>query len=260
MGEMMTPIVGLGALLPETALAFDAYIRTAETAMEPSLNGVAFFLGDLERVHRLECGEVPAELWGGSDAVRVPHGLIHDWVGACWIPGTTVTGVLAVVQDYDNHAKIYSPEVVESKLISRCDDDFRIRLRLLKKKIITVVLDTDHDVHYSRLDQFACCCFSRTTRISEVQNPGTPEERLLAADTGHGFLWRLYSYWKFQERNDGVFIECRAISLTRDIPRSLKWIVQPMVRSLPKESLINTLVATRRALSSGAAVHRSQIL
>jgi len=84
-----------------------------------------------------------------------------------------------------------------------------------------------------------------------VQDAGKPSETVLPPDTGHGFLWRLYSYWKFQERDDGTLIECRAISLTRDIPASLKWIIQPIIRSLPKDSLVNTLAATRHALVSG---------
>jgi len=67
-------------------------------------------------------------------------------------------------------------------------------------------------------------------------------------DSGYGFLWRLYSYWRFQERDGGMYIECRAISLTRDIPATLGWIIEPMVRTLPRESLIATLKATRDAL------------
>jgi hypothetical protein len=123
-------------------------------------------------------------------------------------------------------------------------------LRLLKRKVMTVVLDTDHDVHYESLDRKRWTCRSHTTRIAEVENAGTAVERVLSPDTGYGFLWRLFSYWRFQERDDGVYVECRAISLTRDVPFGLGWIIEPIIQKLPKESLINTLEATRRALSS----------
>jgi hypothetical protein len=83
-----------------------------------------------------------------------------------------------------------------------------------------------------------------------VEHAGTPRESVLPPDTGNGFLWRLYSYWRFQERKGGVYIECRAISLTRDVPLGLGWIIEPIIQKLPKESLINTLEATRRALHS----------
>jgi hypothetical protein len=248
----MPPAGNLVALQPETVLAFDGYIREAETNMEEALHGSGSFLwsdGTPDRIRRRDKGEILGQLWAGTAPFQVPHGLVHDWVGAASLPGVTVERTLALVQDYGNHKNIYQPEVVDSKLISHVGDDFKIYLRLRKKKIITVVLDTEHEVHYSRLDRSCCYCFSRTTRIAEVQDPGKPNETALPADTGHGFLWRLYSYWKFQERNDNTVIECRAISLTRDIPSALKWVVQPMVCSLPKNSLVNTLTATRRALA-----------
>lgn len=156
--------------------------------------------------------------------------------------------VLARVQDYDNHKNIYKPEVIASKLISHRGDNFQIYLRLLKKKIMTVVLDTDHDVQYRSLDRKRWICRSYTTRIAEVENAGSNKERVLPPDTGFGFLWRLDSYWRFQERDGGVVIECRAISLTRDVPFGLGWIIEPIIQKLPKESLIHTLEATRRML------------
>jgi len=71
---------------------------------------------------------------------------------------------------------------------------------------------------------------------------------VLLADTGHGFLLRRYSYWRFQEREGDVCVECRAISLTRDVPLGLGWIIGPIIQELPKESLLSTLEATRKAL------------
>ena len=50
-------------------------------------------------------------------------------------------------------------------------------------------------------------------------------------------------------RSDGgTWIECEAISLSRDIPTGLGWLVAPVIRSLPRESLRNTLQATRDQL------------
>jgi hypothetical protein len=242
-------------LNPSTVQAFEAYIREAEAGMEETLEGRGPFLwsdGTSERAQQILRGKIAAQRWSGKEPVKVPDGLIHDWIGAAFTSGTTVKDTLALVQDYDNHKNIYKPEVIDSKLVGHCDNDFRIYLRLLKKKIITVVLDTDHDVHYSRFDGTRWFCRSYTTRISEVEDAGKPNEKVLPADAGYGFLWRLDSYWRFQERDGGVYVECRAISLTRDVPRGLAWIIEPIVGQLPKQSLINTLMATRRALSLGA--------
>ena len=237
------------SLMPQTLEAFTVYISDTEAAMDQTLEG-PFLWSDLDgqRTHQLREGKVIAQFWTGRAPVAVPDGLIHDWIGAAFIPLTSVEDTLALIQDYDNHKNIYLPEVTASKLISHHGNDFQIYLRLLKKKIITVVLDTDHDVHYQSLDRQRWTCRSRTTRIAEVYEAGMPKERVLPPDTGYGFLWRLYSYWRFQKRDAGVVVECRAISLTRDVPSGLGWAIKPIIKKLPKESLIHTLEATRQAL------------
>jgi len=238
-------------LNPRTLEAFDAYIHHAETGMEQTLHGSGPFLWSQqtpERAQEVGRGQVVAQFWSGRGPVKVPNGLIHDWIAAAFIPDSTIQEIFAVIQEYDNHKNIYKPEVIDSKLIRRNDNDFQIYLRLLKKKIITVVLDTDHEVHYRPVDRTRWVCRSYTTLIAEVENAGSQDERVLQPDTGYGFLWRLYSYWRFEERDAGVVVECRAISLTRDVPFGLGWAIEPIIQKLPKESLISTLEATRQAL------------
>lgn len=237
-------------LKPETLQAFAGYIRDAETAMEQTLGGGAFLWsdGDPQRAKRVRQGKIVAELWHGKGSIKVPAGLIHDWIGAAFLAGATLAGTLARIQDYDHHKNMYRPDVIDSKLIARRGNHFQIYLRVLKKKIVTVVLDTYHDVYYRELDARRWLCRSNTTRTAEVDNAGKPAERVRPPDAGYGFLWRLNTYWRFEERDAGVYAECRAISLTRDIPAGLGWIVEPIVRSLPRETLLHTLQATRDAV------------
>ncbi|HYH00888.1 MAG TPA: hypothetical protein VD837_17300 [Terriglobales bacterium] len=245
-------------LKPETLSAFDAYVLAAEKAMDENMARVpgAFLWSEAhaERLQQVRKGNIVAEYWGadGSDTIAVPHGLIHDLICAVFVPGRSVQQAVALVQDYENHKNIYKPEVIDSKVMTRAGDDFHVYLRLLKKKIITVVLDTYHNAHYSWPKSNRALCRSRSTQIREVENAGTSKEARSQPDVGYGFLWRLYSYWRFEQKDGGVFIECRAISLTRDIPTALAWIIKPIVRKLPMESLIHTLAATRNALASPA--------
>jgi len=197
-------------LKPETLLAYAKHIGEAEAVAEEALRGEQQFLwsdGCPQRIAQLRKGATIAELCSGQRPIQVPDGLIHDWIGATCVPETTMERTLALVQDYDNHKNIYQPEVIGSRLISRKGDDFQIYLRLRKKRIITVILDTDHDVHYFSLDDTRWCCHTRTTRISEVEDAGKRTERARPPDTGYGFLWRLNSYWRFAERDNAVFIE-----------------------------------------------------
>ncbi|HYM75384.1 MAG TPA: hypothetical protein VE377_05335 [Candidatus Dormibacteraeota bacterium] len=240
-------------LKTQTVEAFDRYIVGAEMAAERELrSGGPFIWSDVspERARRIREGRIVADFWDGRGPVKVPDGLIHDWIGAAFIPGTTVEDTLALIQDYDNHQNIYKPEIMASRLVRHHGNDFQIYLRLLKKKIITVVLDTDHDVHYLSLDPSRWMCRSYTTRIAEVDDAGSRKEKVLPPDTGYGFLWRLYSYWRFEARDGGVYIECRAISLTRDVPFGLGWAIEPIIQKLPQESLTKTLEATRTALEA----------
>jgi hypothetical protein len=252
----MTQPASIVCLRPDTLDAFLAYVREAESAMRPSLEGRTPFLwaGEkTDRARRVRQGDVPARLWSGQLPVHVPDGLIHDWIGAVSIPHTTLEQTLARVQDYDNHKKIYKPEVMDSRLLTHRGNDFTIFLRLLKKKIITVVMDTEHDVHYQRASQQLWFCRSYTTRCCEVDDPGTPKEKIYPPDVGYGFMWRLYSYWRFATDGDGVIVECRAMSLTRDVPFGLGFVIEPIIKNLPRESLINTLKATRQALAGTTA-------
>jgi hypothetical protein len=242
-------------LKPQTVKAFDSYILEVETAIEHTLRASDRFLwSDLvsERTRQVRGGRVVAQFWSGRGPIRVTNGLIHDWIGAAFIPVTTLHDTLSLIQDYDNHKNIYKPEVIASRLRSHHHNEYEIYLRLFKKKIVTVVLDTDHEVRYRPIDRSRWICHSRTTRIAEVENAGSPKERVRLPDTGYGFLWRLNSYWRFQSRDGGVYVECRAISLTREVPFGLRWAIEPIIQELPKESLSNTLEATRKALQNRA--------
>ena len=244
MAQTVEPI----RLNSETSEAFQAYVVKEETAMRDGMDPFLWIDAEPKRAAEIAQGKVLAQFWSGSKPVHVPQGLIHDWIGAAFIPSANIAQVITTVQDYDNHKALYRPDVMDSKLLAADGNDFKIFLRFLKKKVISVVLDTEHDVRYSQISATRWTCCSHTSRISEVQNAGAKDEKILPPDTGHGFLWRLNSYWKFEEQAGGVSIECRAISLTRDVPTGLAWIIDPIIRKLPMESLIHTLKATRKAL------------
>jgi hypothetical protein len=138
--------------------------------------------------------------------------------------------------------------VLRSKLIQRNGDDFKVSLRLSETNIVTVVLDTQYDVHYVTLDSTRSYSRSYSTRVAEVENAGKPGEREKPIGNDNGFLWRLNSYWRLQEHDGGVYVQLEALSLTRDIPDGLGWLIRPFITSIPRESLKFTLSQTREAL------------
>jgi hypothetical protein len=209
---------------------------------------------------RLQRGEVISERLHTTDPSGLsstPGALIHHWVGTIFIPGATLAQVLAVVQDYDRHAEYYQPDVAQSRKVAQSGDDYKVHYRLRKKKIITIILDADYDVHRHFIDATHAYSNSYSTRIAQVENAGQPDERELPPGKDGGYLWRLNSFWRYFDTGRGVYVQCEAISLTRDIPAVLNWLVGSFIESVPKESLEFTLQSTRSAVLRGGS-HASQ--
>jgi hypothetical protein len=220
-------------LSPKTVAAFDAYLAKAE----PQITYRA-------RYGTLKPGDVLVTPAHQNGAIEVKDGMVHDWVGAVLVPGTTVERALGVLQNYAAYKRIYAPEVVDSKLLSHSGDDWRVYLKIVKTKVLTAVLNTEYDVRYRDLGGGRWSMISRSTRMAEID-----DGKELPLGTGHGFLWRLNAYWLIEPRENGVYLECRTISLSRDIPFGLGFAVKPFVKSLPIDSLRATMSATARELT-----------
>jgi len=183
-----------------------------------------------------------------GESIRCPGGMIHHWVGLIFIPGAKLDEVLGILEDYDRHSAYYAPDVERSKLESRDGDHFRVFLRFRRHKVITVVLNTEHDVQYYRDSSERAHSRSSAVRIAEVENPGKSEEREKMPGDDGGFLWRMETWWRMEERDGGVYVQSEVASLTRNIPTGLGWLIGPFVTSIPRESLTFTLEATRKAV------------
>lgn len=246
---------------PATAKAFDDYVAKAEQQIQREESSVESFVivppaPTAAREAALRRGEVIVDQRGEATA-EIPGGLIHHWVGSVFIPHAEVAEVLAVVQDYDHLTRYYAPEVMASRLISREGDDFSIALRMREHKVITVVLDSEYDVRYGRLNAAHQFSASHSTRMTEIADAGGAHEHAVPGAENHGYLWRLNSYWRFAQAGDGVIVQCEAISLTRNVPTGLGWLIGPFVREIPRESLQATLSATRDAVAARASVERA---
>ena len=255
-------------LKPETVQAFNNYIRAYETDVQDQLSRGEFLRADLQPAalraqsyDRLRRGEVLIEQRKALEG-QFPDALLHHWIGTAFFPGATLDQLFAALEEYKSYPTTYAPEVVQARVLQHNNDDFRVSLRLRKHKVITVLLDTDYDVHFVRFDSTHGYSRSYSTRISEIEHPGEAGEHALPPGNDHGFLWRLYTYWRFVERDGGVYAQCEAISLTRDVPSGVGWLVGKFVESIPRESLIFTMNSTRKALAAqqvrAAAANRDQ--
>jgi hypothetical protein len=245
-------------LQEDTLAAWETYKRLTEARIEKELGSAQGFLvrdfleaGEVQMIlSRIRSGVFVRELKTRSEEgakIEIPKGLVHHWYATTFVPGANVSEVLAWVQDYDRHQD-YFEEVEDSRLVSRRAQVFDIFLRLRRKKVITVHYNTDHEVSYRSLGNGRAASRSEATRIAELDRPGTPREKEKPVGDDQGFLWRLNSYWRFLEEDGGVAVECESVSLSRTIPLPMRWMVEPIINDVPRESLEAALLPLRKAL------------
>jgi hypothetical protein len=237
--------------------AFADYVATLETRLtqqhvSPDSYLATFNLTPAKRTNverQLKSGAVGVEpVQGGT--WEVSGGLLHHWRGAAFVPGAKATDMLALLRDYNGLARYYAPEVQSSHALADHGEFATLAMRLKEQKVVTVVLDAEYDLRTGMTGPGRGYSSSRSTHIWQVEDAGTAHERRLLEGDDNGFLWRLNSYWSFLELPEGLLIECEAVSLTRNIPNGLGWLIGPIVQDLPRESLEFTLKATRNALAA----------
>jgi hypothetical protein len=247
-----------------TLEVFDRYVRLTEARNEQELKRGTnlLWIDELPAQERAEAyaalrrGEVQMkklEMLDGGKPFACPAGIIHHWTGVVFIPGAKLDDVLNMLEDYDKHSLYYGPDVERSKTESRNGDHFRVFLRFRRHKVITVVLNTEHEIDYFRDSPERAHSRSSAVRIAEVENAGNSDEREKPPGDDGGFLWRMETWWRMEDGDGGVYVQSEVVSLTRDIPVVLSWMIKPFVTSIPKETLTATLVATRKAVQGRMA-------
>lgn len=248
------------ATLPATDLnqqtlnAWNEYIRETNSRMQEQVAGTANFLWMDEapgRRERVRQGEILVEPANKDIPEKVPQGLIHDWIGAAFIPNATIASVFAMLDDYSRYDQIYRPAVIRAQALTASGPARRFSLLLAEKgPFVTAAIESEYTSQTVQLDQHRWYTVSHSTRIQQIDNYGQPGERELPPDQGAGYIWRLYSIQRFEERDGGVYMELEAIALSRNIPFELQWLVRPILRHLPRNSMIATLQKTRDAVCS----------
>jgi hypothetical protein len=245
-------------LKPETVAAFDHYVMLTEARMDDDVRLNQFLAIDRlpdsqrkEAYDQLQRGQIYIEeLHTREDhhPIHVSGGLIHHWVGVIFIPKATLSETDAVLDDYENEPEIYKPEIRRAKLIERNGDESKICIQLYNKSIVTVVLNDYSDVIETRIGSTRIQSISRSTRIAEVQDPGGPNEHERTDGNDHGYMWRLYSYWRIEEKDGGVYVQNESITLSRTVPPLLAWLVNPLTKSIPRDVLSHLLTNTQNAV------------
>jgi putative flippase GtrA len=206
---------------PDTIAAWDAYVKAAEARIDGSAG----------------CGRSnPPDLHGEAvlhgEVVHVVGGAIHRWLGAVVVRGITVDTVIERLLDPGTPPP--QEDVVESRVLARpASNALHVYLKIARRTLVTAVYDTEHDVTVTRLSPALARSRSVATQITEI------------GGDDRGFLWRLNSYWRYQQTADGVLVEMESLTLSRDVPAVLRPIAMPIVSRIARESVRKTLDAFR---------------
>ena len=248
----------LFSLREATIQVFGRYVAKTESENATTLRqGPFLWIDGLSANERdpalanLKKGEVELRrlsVSASGENLDVPGGMIHDWEGIVFIPGAKLDEVLKILEDYDHHATYYSPDVERARIESHHGNEFRVFMRFRRHKVVTVVLDTEHEVSYFRDSPLRAHSRSSAIRIAQVDDPGGPKEKEKTPGDDDGYLWRMETWWRMEERDGGVYVQNQVVTLTRDIPIGLGWLIEPFITNIPKETLEFTLKATRKAV------------
>lgn len=232
--------------------AFNAYVRSVESRLEQQHRSQSNFLAPIASTPQSD-----ANLRRGNliiTRLTPPAGLallgatLHHWRGTAFAPGVTVADFDRLMKDFSAYPQYFSPQVLTARVLAQQSGHSQVSMRVRQQHVLTVVLDTTYDIAFAHLDAAHGYNITRSTRIAEIASAGTPAERVLTASEEHGFLWRQNTYWSYEERDGGLYMQIESVSLTRSVPSGLGWAVNSYVESIPRDSLEFTLRAICNAL------------
>lgn len=243
------PETSAAELRPRTIAAWDALLRRIESRIQRELAGGAatgnvlwaFDEGVVQR------GDVFIEkIVGDGD---LPDGSLHHWRASMLMRGVTLDDLLTELQSDDGRRHVQA-DVLQWRLIARRGDTMRVFIRMRREEIVTAVYNTEHDVRYERHGPSSASSRSVSLRIAEVEGAGSSGEREAPEGRDRGFLWRMNSYWRYQQRPDGVVVQVESVTLSRQVPSWLSPVATPLINKVARESLIRTLEAVRFRMRS----------
>jgi putative flippase GtrA len=235
-------------LKPETIRAWNEYVRMLEQQFEDETHGTGSFLGadfnSSARRASLRRGDIPLENIV-TDAADIDGGTISHWRGYMFVSGVSVDDLLDGAAVRGAARKHQQEDVLDSRVLGRDGDSLRLFLKLRRTAIVTVAYNTEHAVTYSRLTPTRGTSRSVSTRIAELEDAGTSQEREKPVGKDRGFIWRLHSYWRYEAVDGGVIVQLDSVTLSRDIPWAIRVMAAPIIDRIARESMNRTLAAVR---------------
>ena len=234
-------------LRPPTATGWEAYIVATEARVSRERGEAIPPRPGVER------GEVFIEQLktsGPSGELEVPDAAVHHWRGTVLVPGARLEDVVSRLEREPPDTR--QEDVLSSSVLALRPGWMKVAVRVHRKLILSAVFDTEHEVTFERHGPSRASSCSRAAKIVEIADAGTPRERPKGEKEDRDLLWKWHAYWRYEQVERGVLVECESITLSRPVPMLLKPIAWPMVKKVARESLDRTLVRFRERFGAPA--------
>ena len=266
LGVALAGTAGAGLLAAElqdeTIRAYERYAAATKQRIAAELDdGERFLVLDFhEEAARLRrevlAGRVVVErlhtLDEQGEQIKVPKGTIQHWLGAILVPNKTVNDVLDGLQ-YDIPAHELQDDILESRVLARDGDTLDLYMRLqVDSPTTSAQYNVDQVLEYVRPGGDRAWSRAEATRIAEIEDPGSPNEREKPIGNDSGFLWRLKLHWRYQQVDSGVLVEVEQLTLSRSVPALARVFVAPFINRASRSSVSEMLEAIVRHLGSDA--------
>jgi len=239
----------------DTLRAWDDYIRAVNSNIAERTNGSKPFLwvdDSAEIQRRVQHNEVVVT---SHDPHKVPQGLIHHWIGAMFVPNTTLDQVMTVLKSYDRYNELYKPLITKVLVLERDGDNVKLTVVAVQKAFsVTAAVETDDEVKIVRPDPNRVLITSNAVRVQEIADYGQPSEHPFAEARRPGYVWRAVVVQRLEQRDGGVYVEFETVSLSRGIPLEVRWLIKPLTDNLPRKLMLDMLNDTRTAVQQEGTV------
>jgi hypothetical protein len=259
---MSAAYLGAGELQPALIQGWNAYIKAAEQRIGAELrSGTGFLVLDFQPAadaaaerRAVFAGDIPIKKVEAADPAGnktgISGGMIHHWRGSVFMRGAQLEDVLFRVLN-PTAADMRQEDILQWRVLERGPDSLSIYLKLQRTKIITAVYNTEHTVQVRRYGKDRASSTSVATRIAELEAPNKGREREKPEGQDRGFLWRMNSYWRYEQVAGGVIVECESITLSRSVPYLLEPVIRSLIEDTARESLQRTLDSMRGRVLHG---------
>ncbi|MGA7341241.1 MAG: hypothetical protein WBE72_16565 [Terracidiphilus sp.] len=244
-------------LRQDTLEAWDDYIGNVNLDMAQRAAGSRTFLwvdDSPEILRRVKHDEVVVT---DHDPRKVPHGLIHHWFGAMFVPNVTLDQVMGVLSSYDRYCEMYKPLITRVAVLKQGEDNAELTVVAMQKAFsVTAAVETDDEVKIVRPAPNRVLITTTAVRVQEIADYGQPIEHVFVEDRRPGYVWRAVVVQRLEQRDGGVYVEFETISLSRGIPLEVRWLIKPLTNDLPRKLMLDMLNDTRAAALQECKVDR----